>query len=312
MNQKTALNPADYILPLYMDGLSGRMLRLPTPSARKKREILFVYGHHTSLERIFGVAEYLNKFGSVTVPDLPGFGGMDSFYKIDEKPTLDSMADYLAAFIKMRYRNKRFSVAGYSLGFMIVTRMLQKYPEIAKKVDIVVSCAGFASKDDFVFRKRNFLIFNWGSWLFSHRLPAAFLRIFVLRKYIIKTAYKIVENKHSKLKDANDEERAKRVAFEIGLWQNNDIRTYMYMGLIMFRLNLVGRHVDLPVHHVSIDGDRYFDNAKVEQHMREIYNDCFMYKAHQAKTHSPSVIGTAEEAAPYIPPALRKVFNKKP
>lgn len=73
--------PADYILPLYMNGLSGRVIRLPAPP-EKKREILFIYGHHASLERIFGVAEYLNRYGAVTVPDLPGFGGMDSFTKL--------------------------------------------------------------------------------------------------------------------------------------------------------------------------------------------------------------------------------------
>jgi pimeloyl-ACP methyl ester carboxylesterase len=126
---KTAKDPAEYILPLYMNGLSGRMLRMPPPKD-KSREILFIYGHHTSLERVFGVAELLNKYGSITIPDLPGFGGMQPFYKIGEKPTLDNMADYLASFVKLRYRNKRFTIAGHSLGFMIVTRMLKKYPEI--------------------------------------------------------------------------------------------------------------------------------------------------------------------------------------
>ena len=66
-------NLADYVLPLDMNGLSGRMLCLPA-QAGKKREILFVPGLHTSLERLFGVIEYLNKYGGVTLPDLPGFG----------------------------------------------------------------------------------------------------------------------------------------------------------------------------------------------------------------------------------------------
>src|ERR1700691_2505061 len=131
---KAAKNPADYILPLNMNGLSGRMIRMAAP-AGVKREILFIYGHHASLERYFGVADLLNKYGAVTVPDLPGFGWMDPFYKIGEKPTLDNYADYLASFVKLRYKNKQFVVVGYSLGFVIATRMLQKYPELSKKVD---------------------------------------------------------------------------------------------------------------------------------------------------------------------------------
>lgn len=304
-------DPADYILPLYMNGLSGRMLRMPAPSPRKKREILFIYGHHASLERHFGVAEMLNKFGSVTIPDLPGFGGMETFYKIGQKPTLDNMADYLASFIKLRYKNRRFTLTGYSLGMMIITRMLQKYPEIARKVDMLVSVAGFANKDDFIFKRSTFWFFRSASWFFSHRLPAAFLKYFVLRGPEIRLAYKLVEDKHSKLQDATPEERAKRIAFEVVLWQCNDPRTYMQTGFEMLSLNLRGKHVDLPLHHVFVDNDRYFDSIQVEQHMREIYSDFIAYDALKVKTHSPSVVSTAEEAAPYFPPKLRAVLRKK-
>src|SRR3990167_463621 len=134
---KTAKSSADYILPLYMNGLSGRMLRLPA-IAKKKREILLIAGHHTSIERIMGVAEYLNRYGPVTSPDLPGFGGMQAFYKINEKPDLDKLADYLASFIKFRYHGQRFTIMAISYGFTVATRMLQRYPDITNKVDLVV------------------------------------------------------------------------------------------------------------------------------------------------------------------------------
>src|SRR5438105_15114146 len=124
MAKKPAKDPADYILPLYMNGLSGRMLHLPAPRGKKKREILFVYGQHSSLERWWGLALTLNRYGAVTVPDLPGFGGMTSFYKIGQEADVDTLADYLAAFFKLRYRQKKVTVAAMSLGFVIVTRML--------------------------------------------------------------------------------------------------------------------------------------------------------------------------------------------
>jgi hypothetical protein len=67
MKQKSATNSAEYILPLNMDGLSGRMLRLPAPTPRKKRELLIIPGHHTSIERMIGLAEYINQYGAVTI-----------------------------------------------------------------------------------------------------------------------------------------------------------------------------------------------------------------------------------------------------
>jgi pimeloyl-ACP methyl ester carboxylesterase len=126
------------------------MLSAPS-TARKKREILVVYGHHASLERWWSLVENLTPFGNVTMPDMPGFGGMESFYKIKTKPTLDAYADYLAAFIKLRYKNKRLTIFAISYGFLVVTRMLQCYPELAKKIDLLISVVGFMHKDDLTF-----------------------------------------------------------------------------------------------------------------------------------------------------------------
>ncbi len=311
---KTAKNPADYILPLNMNGLSGRMIRMLPPKG-KTSEILYIYGHHSSLERYFGVADYLNQYAGVTVPDLPGFGGMDPFYKIGEKPSLDNMADYLAAFIKLRYKNKRFSIAGFSLGFMIVTRMLQKHPEIAEKIDILLSQTGFTHKGDFVYNRRTFFIFRWTTSVLSNRLPAAFVKYIVFRPIFIRIAYKFLEPlfvkaANSKIRDGDKEEYKKRVDFEIHLWQCNDPRTYMDIAVSMFTLDLTGQHINLAVHHVTMDHDRYFNNVKVEQHMRAIYKDFQLVKS-KGPAHAPSILATAKEAEPYIPRSLLRLLNKK-
>ena len=150
---KERYNLNEAIIPLNINGLHGRMLRV-APQNKKRREILMVYGHHASIERMIGFVEELNKYGAVTVPDLPGFGGMESFYSIGEKPSLDNLADYLAAFIKLRYKRRRITIMAMSLGFLITTKMLQKYPEIAKRVDILVSVVGFAHRDDFILPRR--------------------------------------------------------------------------------------------------------------------------------------------------------------
>lgn len=306
---KAAKGSAEHTLPLYMNGLSGRMLRLPSRD-RNSRELLLVYGHHSSIERMIGLAEYLNKYCAVTMPDLPGFGGMQPFYKIGQKPTLDALADYLAAFVKLRYRGRRFSVAGLSFGFVVITRMLQKYPEIAKKVDLTISIAGFAHRDDFAYKKSRLLLFKFGTFLLSNRLAAAFIKYAVLRPLFIQTTYRSMANRNPKLKNASSQQLKDWIEFEITLWRINDPRTYMETGLSMLTLKPLPVHVDLAVHHVALKNDRYFNNIRVEQHLREIYTDCLVYDIN-LPVHAPSVLATARDAAPFIPPKLRNKLRQK-
>ena len=311
---KSKSDMAEHILPLNINGLEGRMLRLPG-TRRKKNETLFIYGHHTSLERVQGVAEFLNRYGPVTVPDLPGFGGMESFYKIGRKPTIDNMADYLAAFIKFRYRNKRFTLIASSLGVAIAIKMLQKYPDIAKKVDIFVSVAGFAHKRDFIFKKRTHWLMRFGTNIFKHYLPAQFLRYVIFQKPVIRFGYNSIEKRliskdNSKIQDLDEQERKKRIEFEAHLWQCNDVRTYMEMALAMLKIDLTKQHIDLDVYHVSVDTDRYFNNTQVEAHMRMIFKNFYLIPAKAAK-HAPSVVATAKDAAPFVPPALRDILRRR-
>jgi len=307
-----AKSSADYILPLYMNGLAGRVLRLPAPK-RKKREILFIYGHHSSLERVSGVADLLNRYGSVTIPDLPGFGGMESFYKIGEKPSIDNMADYLYSFIKLRYRNKRVTLAGTSLGFAIITRMLQKHPDTVKKIDMVCSMAGYTSKEDLVFKRRNWLFFRFITSIFSGRLSAALAKFLFIRGPLIRLLYFVGEriSFNAKLATIGEKNRKERINFEIYLWKCNDLRTYMDIAVTMLTLDLSGKHVDLPVHHIAIENDHYFDNNRVEQHMRTIFSDFHAYLA-KVPAHSVSIIANAKDAEPYVPAALRRQLAKNP
>src|SRR3982750_849342 len=187
MAKKLPKNPADYIVPLNINGLDGRMLHMPAPKNKpSNKEILFVYGHHSSLERWWGLAQVLNRYGAVTMPDLPGFGGMDSFYTIGKKPTIDNLADYLAAFIKLRYKRKKVVIAGMSFGFVVATRMLQRYPELTKKVTLLISIVGFAHKEDFTFSKPRYYGYLWGTRILSRKSPSTFFRYVVLHPYILR------------------------------------------------------------------------------------------------------------------------------
>src|SRR5882762_5267934 len=180
--------PAKFLMSLNMNGMQGRMVHVPAPKG-KTREILYVYGHHSSLERWWGLVQELNKYGAVTMPDLPGFGGMDTFFKIGQKPTLDAYADYLAAFIKLRYKNKKVTIAGLSFGFLVATRMLQRNPELIKKVDVLVSVVGFTHRDDFTFGKPRYMFYRYTAAFFSHRIPAIFFRNVILASPLIRAFY---------------------------------------------------------------------------------------------------------------------------
>ena len=306
---KNAKNPADYILPLYMNGLAGRMLRLPAPRYKNK-EILLISGHHTSLERIAAVAQFLNRYGAVTSPDFPGFGGMDAFYKIGEKPTLDNFADYLAAFIKFRYKNKRLTIAAFSWGFTVVTQMLQKYPEVAKKVDLLVSVSGYVHSADFKWKRSSIYFLSGIARLLSYA-PIAFLaKLTFLRVPVIRLLYRVAESRHPKLKGASGEERDERINYEINLWKINDLRTYGYVGSRGFTMKPLTVHVDLPVNHVAIDDDHYFDNLLVEEHMRRIYKDFILVKS-RLPAHAPTVLATPKDVAPFVPPKIRSLLRKK-
>lgn len=299
---------SDYIVPLYMNGLQGRMLHIPAPKG-KPREILFVYGHHSTLERWWGVIQDLNQYGAVTMPDLPGFGGMESFYKIGREPTIDNLADYLAAFIKMRYKHKKVTFAGLSFGFVVVTRMLQRYPDLAKKVDLLVSVVGFTHRDDFTFSKSRYLFYRWGAAFFAHRLPAIFFKNVMIHPLLLRTVYKRTRNARQRLQDLDRTTDKKIMNFEIHLWRVNDVRTRWKTVVEFLTLDNCKVRIDLPVWHVSVKADRYFDNFRVEQHMKIIFT-----KYHEAKsnldTHAPSVIADAATAAPMLPRKIRNLLAK--
>lgn len=301
--------PEEYIVPLNMNGLRGRMLRMPPPQ-KKKREVLMVYGHHSSLERWYSFAQVLNDFGGVTMPDLPGFGGMDSFYKIGETPDLNTMADYLASVVKLRYRGRRFTIAGTSYGFIIATRMLLNYPEIAKKVDLLISVVGFAHHEDFNFSKSRMTIYRLAAHLISNRFVAPLFRNVALHPMVLRSVYHRTHNAKHKFAGYDREQKEALTEFEIVLWRINDVRTHMRTSTSMLQLNNCYAQVDLPVYHIGVDVDHYFNNRLVEQHMRIIFND-FIYIKAPLDRHVPNVLASKEESAKLFSTKIRRLLNKK-
>lgn len=295
-----------------MNGLQGRMLHLRAAKPTIKREILVIYGHHAMLERWWGLIQNFNAFGNVTMPDLPGFGGMEPFYKIGQKPTIDDLADYLASFVKLRYKKRRFTIVGISFGFVVVTRMLQRYPDIAKRVDVAISCVGFAHHDDFVFTKRRLFWYKWASWVASlPPLPFVFKKL-LLNRPVLRYAYTKTHNARHKFEAAaaqSPEMFNAVLETEVTLWHRNHLRTHLYTTYAFLGVDNCKKQVAVPVWHVHAKKDYYFNNQVVEQHMRVIFKDYIGVEFDQT-THAPSVNATKKEAAEFFPAKLRRMFRE--
>ncbi len=306
----TELNPADYIQPLYINGLNGRMLHLPAPKGHT-RELLVIYGHHALLERWWGLVQNFNDFGAVTMPDLPGFGGMDSFYKIGKSATIDNYADYLAAFIKMRYKRKRVTIVGISFGFVVATRMLQRYPELTSHVDFLISAVGFMHRDDFLFTKNRWRFYYYTAAIFTFP-PLAFLfRYIGLNGQVLRAIYSRTHNaKHKFAEVVGDQDKFDDMMnLEVQLWQKNDVRTYMKTTMEFLSLDNCQKSVALPVWHVCTKHDFYFNNDIIEQHMRTVFSD--FYRAYiNIKTHAPSILADKNASAVMIPTVLRRELQR--
>lgn len=286
------------------------MLRVPPKYKTRQREILLLYGHHALLERWWGLVENFNEYGAVTMPDMPGFGGMDSFDKIGRKPTIDAYADYLAAFIKLRYRRRRVTIVGISFGFVVATRMLQKYPELAKKVDMLVSIVGFMHRDDFHFTPRTRRFYSRTARVFGTHTVAYLIRYIGLNSFMIKNLYKQFPMAKRRFVEVGPAEFKLMLDFEVVLWQANDVRTHWLTTSEFLNLDNCQKQVDLPVWHVASKGDHYFNNQIVEQHMRVVFRDYHQLTA-DTKAHTPSIMADKKGLAVLVPRKLRQELLKK-
>lgn len=297
-----------YIKPLNMNGLIGRILRMPTQNDNYNQEILIVYGHHSNLERMSGFAEFFSRYGNVTIPDLPGFGGMDSFYKMNQKPTVDAYADYLAAFVKLKFNRKKVVIIGMSFGVPIYIRMLQKYPKLRKKVKYCVSLVGFVHHEDISLPKKFYWPMKVMAISGSGYISSLIVKKIFLRKLVIKALYMSVASKHGKLQDAKESELKKRIALETNLWLQNDFRTRNYTLKQIDKLDLCDIRVENKMYHISAANDIYFNPEVVSQHMQIIFEEFEMFYL-SLKAHAPSVTANGDDIAKFTPPELVKLLT---
>ena len=300
---------ATLIAPLNMNGLQGRMLVAP-PTKPRNREMLLVYGHHAKLERWWSLVQNLQEYGTVTMPDLPGFGGMESFYKIGKQPTVDNYADYLAAFIKMRYKKRRLTIIGISFGFVVATRMLQRYPELVGKVDMLVSMVGFMHHDDFLLQPRTRRIFRVCCRLFGTRPVAFMIRYGALNGPVIRNVYANMKSGKRRLSTMDPFEVTELMKVEVNLWQINDVSTHWRTTSEFLGIDNCKQQIGLPVWHVASANDHYLDAEITKQHMLIVFKS-YTQMLIDTKAHTPHLTAGKKEMKVMIPPALHRELNRK-
>ena len=303
--------PARYIKKISIQGLSGRALELPDTAPKARTPLLLIYGHHSSLERMYSIAQGFNDYGPVVVPDLPGFGGMPALGTIGKAPTVDNLADYLAGYIRMRFPNgQRFILEGMSLGFVVATRMLQRHPELAKQITHFVSLVGFVNADDFAATPRRRRLFARTARALAAKATSSTFRRLFLQKPVIALTYHLRARSHPKMKGYNWQERQRLITFEVTLWKSNEVRTYFSTLAEMLSLDLTKQKIALPVEHVAVLSDQYFDNEKVVEDMKKIFTSVRMHTA-ELPNHVPTVLEEVADARHLIPATLTKVFASK-
>lgn len=294
---------ADYVQDIELCGLKGRMLNVPARTQKAQSvNILMFHGHHSSLERLSGIAEVLSEYANVCIPDMPGFGGMTPLYSVGLKPSIDNIADYMASFIKLHYtKKKKFVAVGYSFGFLVLTRMLQKYPELRAQIVDVVSFAGFVHHSAFMFSKRRKLFYSILAGSMRYRVVSFIAREVFMRKWFIATFYTRTRNARVKYEGMSKKELKELIHFEVGLWRCNDVRTRGYTVLEMFRADLLsGGQINKGLINVSVGEDHYFNGPLTEQQLSVIYEKVKTIELNDQR-HSVSVVANAEQARSFIP-----------
>lgn len=282
--------------PLYMNHLEGRMVRLR--NKKDSTEILFIGDLSANLEYWWGLIRALNDFGSVTVPDLPGIGGMTSFYKIGKRPSLDNFADYLSSFVKMSYRNRRIVIVGVGFGFAVVTRMLARNPDIAARVNLLISLGGYADHEDFISRHHSAYAYQLLGNLFAMRIPAAILKSTVYNRNLLRHKYL----HHISLPNSSS---AKKVLAEneVQRWLSSDLRTFGAVVSQLTKFSNCQHHIPLNVTHVSLSKKELNQNH-IDQHLRIIFDDVVML--HQIKKNVYSLKKDKRSAGAFLPPELKQ------
>jgi hypothetical protein len=302
---KKYVRPADFILPLNINGLEGRMINIEGDSKAKKNEILIIYDLNSNLERWWGLVVGLRRYGNVTMADMPGFGGMDSFYTIDSKPTLDNLADYMASLVKLRYKRKRLNIIAIGFGFAVATRMLHRNPELKNKVKMIVCVNGYAHKEDMNTHKNKTLL-AIGYRLGSTALISRVIKLAFNNKTVLNLRYGENIKQMIKQKAIDSSFLTK---FKVDLAKETDLRTTYLIKLQMLSLDNCNSRISNKLWHITYGAHKELNSKLIEQHLKVIFSN-YHYQSSKITRKIPFVMNDEKLAIKLLPAKLRRDLKK--
>jgi len=303
MTKKYSEDIHDYVEPFYINGLEGRMLKASTKTS-KKLNILYVYDVLDSLENSWGMIENLRNYGNVTSVDMPGIGGMTSFSKIDNQISIDAYADYLAAFIKLRFKHQKITMVAKGFGFVAITRMLLKYPALSKKMKMIVNIAGEIHRDDIQLSQ------NQIKALSSIYVLLSFWPLSSLSKVLLKND-QFIRHINSRF-DASYFQMLLRFNDFLTFNEHKKILNSMHMPTywrVMNQLNKLDnctKRIDIPLKHAYFKKYGLINYATQKQHMMITYKN---YRSYEIKLPENNTGSARKDASYLLPSGLKRVLS---
>ncbi|MDA0179294.1 alpha/beta hydrolase [Solirubrobacter phytolaccae] len=288
------------IEPFEHRGSRGRVLSARTPGA-PPGSILLIYGHHADLERMRTIAVALSALGTVTCPDLPGFGGMPPVRE-NRVTTIDGLADALAAAIgQCCDQRERFSIVAVSFGLVVAIRALERHPHLVPRVSAVVSLAGLAERADLRLPRRL-------------RTPARMvIRAAATAPVAGLTARWLLQSPLLEAlcrNFARHEHDAVSLAAEVRLWRSGDWRTRL---LTLAEILRRGRPPTSPlpvlVHHVASANDRYVHPLRTVRTLEARFREV-RFSVVAADRHIPSATADLAALTAFLPDAALEVLRR--
>ena len=233
------------------------------PNRLSKNNILYIPDILSSLDLSWNIINLFHDYGNITAIDLPGIGGMEAFHLIKQKNKIDNFADYIASFIKLRYKNKKLIVVANGFGFIAITRTLQKYPILIKNIKIVVSINGISRYDalKLSFRKRAIIKLL----AFTGDLSKLIFLSFFKNQLMDMNLY--TNNKHriylENLSKTDNKYMHKKLI-------ENDYRTNVSMLNEIIKVDNCNKRLDLHLWNLVLN-DNCIDQKINEQHLRITY-----------------------------------------
>ena len=300
------------IKPYEYKGLHGRYVHLPAKSPAAKRTFIILYGHHATLERIIPIAETLSEYGDVYMPDNPGFGGMDSSYKIGQKANLEFFAGHLKYFIDNYVEPSRLiSIMGISFGFQIAVDFVHRYPEYEQRIENLVSFAGFVSPRNIGMSPGKRILFKYLLGKTGKSKLGAAVMGLAINDFTITKIYQLTWKQNVRFDSIPPSAVDEYIAGQVMLWKSSDHRTHAQTGFDFFGANELStyRFNDLSLIHVGIPRDHFINDAAVRKDMKLMFKKVLLLEL-DIPSHAPLDLDTPAKIKAVLPHELLEPLTK--